>query len=187
MQDELQIQYWMERVALFSDEAAYEKLFFHFNSDLFNLARCFVKEEPIAEEIVSDCFIHLWRNRSRLLEISNIRVYLYVAIKNLCIKYLARNKPVPDFNLNELSLENVAATALSPEELMVSKEVLRQIQDAVDGLPPRCRLIFKLVREDGMKYRDISQLLNISVKTIDAQMAIAAKKITQSLYFLLKK
>ena len=187
MQDELQLQYWTERVALFNDEAAYEKLFFHFNDALFNLAVCFVKDEAVAEEIVSDTFINLWRNRSRLPEIENLKVYLYVSVKNLCIKHLTRNKQLADFNLNDLHLEKVAATSRSPEEMMVSKEMLKYIQEAIENLPPRCRLIFKLVREDGLKYKEIAQILNISIKTIDAQMAIAAKKVMQSLSFLLKK
>ena len=187
MQDELQIKYWTERVALFNDEAAYEKLFVHFNDALFNLAVCFVKDEAVAEEIVSDTFINLWRNRSRLPEIENLKVYLYVSVTNLCIKHLTRNKQLADFNLNDLHLEKVAATSRSPEEMMVSKEMLKYIQEAIENLPPRCRLIFKLVREDGLKYREIAQILNISIKTIDAQMAIAAKKVMQSLSFLLKK
>lgn len=187
MQNELQIQYWVERVALFNDEAAYEKVFFHYNDALFNLAVCFVKNETVAEEIVSDTFVNVWRNRSRLLEIENLKVYLYVSVKNLCIKHLTRNKNVDDFNLNDLLLNNIAATSRSPEDLMVSKEVLKYIHQAVENLPPKCRLIFKLVREDGLKYKEIAQVLNISVKTIDAQMAIAAKKITQSLSFLLEK
>jgi RNA polymerase sigma-70 factor (family 1) len=187
MQDQLQLQYWIERVALFNDEAAYEKLFFHFNDPLFNLAVCFVKNKEIAEEIVSDVFINLWRNRSRLTEIENLKVYLYVSVKNLCIKHITRNTSVEDFNLDALHLENVAATSRSPEDMFVSKEVIKYIHEAIEGLPPKCRLIFKLVREDGLKYKEIAQILNISVKTIDAQMAIAAKKITQSLSFLLKK
>lgn len=187
MQDQLQLQYWVERVALFNDEAAYEKLFFHFNDALFNLAICFVKNKETAEEIVSDTFINLWRNRSRLPEIENLKVYLYVSVKNLCIKHITRNSAFEDFNLDELHLDTVAGTSFSPEDLFVSKEVLNYIHAAIESLPPRCRLIFKLVREDGLKYKEISQILNISVKTIDAQMAIAAKKITQSLSFLLKK
>lgn len=187
MQDELQIQYWVERIALFNDEAAYERLFFHYNDSLFNLAVCFVKDKAIAEEIVSDVFVNVWRNRSRLPEIENLKVYLYVSIKNLCIKHLTRNKQVADFDLNDLQLETVAVTTRSPEDLLVSKEVLNQVHKAVESLPAKCRLIFKMVREDGLKYKEIAQILNISVKTIDAQMAIAAKKITQSLSFLLEK
>lgn len=187
MQDQLQLQYWIERVALFNDEAAYEKLFFHFNDGLFNLAVCFVKNKEVAEEIVSDTFINLWRNRSRLPEIQNLKVYLYVSVKNLCIKHITRNTSIENFNLDDLHLDSVPSTSFSPEDLFVSKEVLKYIHAAIESLPPKCRLIFKLVREDGLKYKEISQILNISVKTIDAQMAIASKKITQSLSFLLKK
>lgn len=186
MQNELQIQYWVERVALFNDEAAYESIYFHYSDSLLNLAVCFVKDEAVAEEIVSDAFVNVWRNRSRLQEVENLKVYLYVAVKNLCIKHLTRSKQVADFDFNDLHLETVAATTQSPEDLLVSKEVMSYIHRAVENLPPRCRLIFKLVREDGLKYKEIAQLLNISVKTIDTQMAIAAKKITQSLSFLLK-
>jgi RNA polymerase sigma-70 factor (ECF subfamily) len=55
------------------------------------------------------------------------------------------------------------------------------MQAAVEALPPRCKMIFKLVREDGLKYREIAEILNISVNTIDAQMAIAVKKLTAAI------
>ena len=56
-----------------------------------------------------------------------------------------------------------------------------KIQQAVEALPPRCKIIFKLVREDGLMYKEVSDILNISVNTIDAQMAIAVKKIVAAL------
>lgn len=187
MEDELQLQYWVEQVALFSDEVAYEKIFLHFNDRLYHIAFSFVKDEQVAEEVVSDTFINLWRNRIRLLEIENLKVYLYVSVKNLSIKYLSRNKPRIDFSLNDILLEHVADTSQNPEDLMVSKEMFKSIHTAIENLPPKCRLIFKLVREDGLKYKEIAQILNISVKTIDAQMAIAGKRVIQSLSFLIRK
>ena len=187
MQDELQLQYCIEQVALFNDQVAYEKIFLHFNNGLYHLAFSFVKDEQVAEEIVSDTFINLWSNRMRLLEIENLKVYLYVSVKNLSIRHLSRSKPQAGFGLNDLLLQHVAGTARTPEELMVSKEVLKQIEAAIEALPPKCRLIFKLVREDGLKYKEIAQILNISVKTINAQMAIAGKRIVQSLAFVIKK
>jgi RNA polymerase sigma-70 factor (ECF subfamily) len=187
MQDELQIQYWIERVAQFNDQAAYEKIFLHFNDGLFRLACSFVKDEQVAEEIVSDTFINLWRNRMRLLEIENLKVYLYVSVKNLSIKYLSRNKLQVDFGLNDIWLQHVAGTSRDPEDLMVSKEMLRSIHAAIEDLPPKCKLIFKLVREDGLRYKEIAQILNISVKTIDAQMAIASRRILRSLRPFVKK
>lgn len=187
MQVDLQLQYWVEQVALFNSQAAYENIFLHFNDGLHHFAFSFVKDKQIAEEIVSDAFINLWRNRTRLLEIENLKAYLYVTVKNLSIKELSRNKAQPDFNLHYLLLQNVSATDRTPEELMVSKEVIKQIEAAIENLPPKCKLVFKMVRDYGLRYKEVSQILNISVKTIDAQMAIAAKRIIQQLSFILKK
>ena len=64
-----------------------------------------------------------------------------------------------------------------PEQLMMTEEMMRQIRQAVNNLPPRCRLIFKLVKEDGLKYKEVAELLQLSIKTIEAQMAIALRRI----------
>ncbi|RYY52721.1 MAG: sigma-70 family RNA polymerase sigma factor, partial [Chitinophagaceae bacterium] len=78
----------------------------------------------------------------------------------------------------EPALEEFAA---DPYELMITTEMMKKMQDAIDGLPPRCKMIFKLVREDGLRYREVSEVLNISINTIDAQMAIAVKRICLAL------
>lgn len=187
MSDALQLQYWIEQVALFDDQAAYEKIFLHYNDGLYRFAFSFVKDRQVAEEVISDVFISLWGNRLKLPEIENLKVYLYISVKNRCIKYLSRNKSRLYFSIDDLFLQHVAGTARSPEEMMVSQEILRSIEAAIDALPPKCKVIFRMVREDGLKYKDIAQILNISVKTIDAQMAIATKRIVESLRFLVEK
>ena len=70
--------------------------------------------------------------------------------------------------------------------MMITSEVINRINTAIAMLPPRCKLIFKLVKEDGLRYNDIAELLNISVKTIDNQMVIAVKKIGKAINFDLK-
>jgi RNA polymerase sigma-70 factor (ECF subfamily) len=60
--------------------------------------------------------------------------------------------------------------------------MMDRMQQAVETLPPRCKMIFKLIREDGLKYKEVSEILNISVNTIDVQMAIAVKKICTALH-----
>jgi RNA polymerase sigma factor (sigma-70 family) len=64
---------------------------------------------------------------------------------------------------------------------MITAEMMHKMQAAIDALPPRCKMIFKLIREDGLRYKEVAEILNISVNTIDAQMAIAVRKICQSL------
>ena len=72
---------------------------------------------------------------------------------------------------------------ISPEQIFISSEMLRQINAAIDSLPPKCKLIFLLVKEGNLKYREVAELLNLSVKTVEAQMSIALKKISHSVPF----
>jgi RNA polymerase sigma-70 factor (ECF subfamily) len=69
---------------------------------------------------------------------------------------------------------------------MMTEEMLRQIRNAVNDLPPRCRLIFKLIKEDGLKYKETAELLHLSVKTVEAQMAIALRRIAKCMHVDLK-
>jgi RNA polymerase sigma-70 factor (ECF subfamily) len=77
--------------------------------------------------------------------------------------------------------------SLNPEQLMITAEMFKRIRDAVNELPNKCRLIFKLVKEDGLKHREVAQLLNLSAKTVENQMTIAIRKIGQSIRFNLSK
>src|SRR6185369_7818473 len=72
--------------------------------------------------------------------------------------------------------------AANPYDLMITAEMMGRMQQAIETLPPRCKLIFKLIREDGLKYKEVAEILNISVNTIDVQMAIAVKKICMALH-----
>ena len=73
-----------------------------------------------------------------------------------------------------------------PEQLMMTEDMVRQIKKAVNDLPPRCRLIFKLIKEDGLKYKETAELLQLSVKTIEAQMAIALRRIAKCMHLEIK-
>ena len=69
---------------------------------------------------------------------------------------------------------------------MMTAEMLNKIKRAVNELPPRCKLIFKLVKEDGLKYREVAELLQLSVKTVEAQMAIALRRLGRCMHIELK-
>jgi RNA polymerase sigma-70 factor (ECF subfamily) len=178
MIDEATISMLAGRVAT-GDEDAYRQLFRLFYKPLSKFAYTIVKSMEPAEEIASDIFVNVWKNRERLLEIASLKVYLYVAAKNLSLNYLNRQK-LPHFSLDELDVE-MSAGDRSPEQLMITGEMAKKISEAVNKLPPRCKIIFKLVREDGLKYKEVARILDISVNTVDVQMAIAGKKISESL------
>lgn len=163
-----------------SDENAFTELYVFFDKRLVHFATGLVRSKEIAEEIVEDVFIRVWNRRVNLNDIENIAVYLYVSVKNQALNILskkARELVTAPFDY----LEIFTPFAADPQDLMITSEMMIKMQQAVEALPPRCKMIFKLVREDGLKYKDVSAILNISVNTIDAQMAIAVKKICESL------
>lgn len=180
-----QVPYWAERIALYSDQSAYENLFFHLYDPLVGCSYAILKNRETAEEVVADVFVKLWRERGRVSEILNLRVYLYVCVKNDSLKFLARTSRMKEISWHDLPTDTQTGVSLSPEEMLISNQTVRQIEAAIESLPPRCKEIFKMVKEDGLKYKEIAEMLNISVKTIDAQMAIATRKITESIGFLM--
>jgi RNA polymerase sigma-70 factor (ECF subfamily) len=66
---------------------------------------------------------------------------------------------------------------------MVTAEMLRRIQQAIQQLPPKCQLIFKLIKEDELHYKEVAELLGLSVKTVENQMTIALRKLDKSIGF----
>lgn len=163
------------------NEQMLAELYKLFHKRLQHFSRVIVRNDQLAEELVDDVFVKLWSHRRKIMEIDNLTVYLYIAIKNQSLNALSRKAAslvTEPFDYIEIEIEEAVGSA---EELMITDEMLRNMQKAVDSLPPRCKMIFKLIREDGLKYKDVSQILNISVNTIDAQMAIAVKRICTAL------
>ena len=163
------------------DEDAFKKIYYHFYKKLFQFSLALVKTREAAEEIAEDVFIKIWQQKTNLSTINNLRVYLYTATKNTSLNYLskkAKENLIEPFDNIDIDLHK---SAITPEELMITTEMYRRIQEQVEALPPRCKMIFKLIREDGLKYKEVSEILHISVNTIDAQIAIAIKKIATAL------
>ena len=160
------------------DEQAFRRLFQSYSPRLNQFAYSIVKLKEAAAEIVDDVFIKLWKQREKAPAISNIRVYLYVAVKNNSLNYLsskAHRQITEPFNYIDIELSRDQA----PDEKMISAELRDKITAAVESLPPRCKMIFKLVREDGLRYKDVAEILNLAVNTVDAQMVIAVKRISE--------
>jgi RNA polymerase sigma-70 factor (family 1) len=181
-----EIRELQRRIALYDDEPAYRELFFLFYKPLNQFASSFVRSAEMSEEIVSDVFIRLWEKRKQLEEIQNLKVYLYISTKNNSLKYLLRQQKQVAITIDELSVE-IQSIYDNPEQLMITEEMRQRIQKAIDQLPPRCKIIYKLIREDGLKYKEVAEILDISIKTIDNQLAIALKKISAAIQIDLKK
>jgi RNA polymerase sigma-70 factor (family 1) len=173
------------RIALSEDMKAYKELYLLMFDSLFRFSYSFVKSEQVAQELVSDVFIKLWQIRSQLTAIDNLKPYLFGITKNFSLSYLARASKNLSIQLSDIDLDQISIESLiefeSPEDLYISKETIKHIIQAIRELPPQCQIIFSLVKVDGLKYKEVAKLLDISVFTVRNQVAIATKKIESAL------
>ncbi|HOY32403.1 MAG TPA: RNA polymerase sigma-70 factor [Bacteroidales bacterium] len=152
-------------------EAAFEKLFrAHFKGLCF-FAQRYVKDLEAAREIVQEVFVLLWEKRSTIDPEKSVKSYLGTSVYNRCLNYLRDNKKFKkDLLIAEhLFTESYAETS----DFVVADEISRAIDTAVAELPEKCREIFIMNRFGQMKYQEIANKLQISIKTVEAQMSKA--------------
>ena len=174
------MQELVHRIQFLDDESAFNQLYKLNVVKLYQFAFSFVKEKEIAEEIVNDVFLKVWVDRKKLDTVRNLAVYLYVAVKNASLNYLNRisSKRISFMSAYEQSFE-LFVVEPNPEQLLIGKEMKISIEQAVNQLPPRCRVIFKMLKEDNLSANEVAQILDISNKTVFAQLSIAIKKIEE--------
>lgn len=168
------------RIADFDDAVAYKSLFFHFFLPLKSFSAAILKSNELAEEVVSDIFMEIWTRRKQLPQVENLKMYLYISVRNASLRKLQQLQKT-----STLSLDDMKVDFASPDPDAVTHLVTNELSDkiaaAIDQLPQQCKIIFKLAKEDKLRYKEIAQMLNISVKTIDNQLSIALKKIASVL------
>ena len=121
------------------------------------------------------------KKREKLTAIDAPLVYLYTAVKNRSLNAIAKQKRQQALDTGDW-LVPLSSVYFDPEKLLMTEEMIQQIRRAINELPNRCRLIFKLVKEDGLRYREVAELLQISVKTVEAQMAIAIRRLGKCMH-----
>jgi len=179
------IKQLLSAISLHNDQKAYKELFITLHSRLKQFAYSILKSNEEAEELVSDIFIGIWQKRNQLTSIESPLLYFYQAAKNMAYNRVSKMKKQP-IQTNEWFIQ-LQSIYFDPEKLLMTEEMLRRIRNAVNELPPRCKLIFKLVKEDGLKYREAADLLQVSIKTIEAQMAIALRRLGKCMQLEIKK
>lgn len=168
------------RIALYEDMKAYEALYSRLAPRLQRFSYSLVRSREAAEEIVSDVFIKLWQIRNTLHRVDNLQVYLYTITKNFSLNYITRTYKHPIVSLDDMEVEPVIRLG-NPEELYLSAEVMERVRQAILQLPPQCRIIFQLVKEDGLAYKEVAEILHLSVLTVRNQLAIAVRKMAEAL------
>jgi len=170
------IRLLQQAIACFDDTQAYKQLFLLFYPSLVSFAVSIIRSKEVSEEIVSDVFLKIWEKRQQLDKVENLSFYLFTAVKNKCLNQLQDQKNRASLEINDAVIE-FKSLYHDPEQRLISAETIQEIQKAVQDLPPRCRMIFKLVKEEGFRYKEVAELMQLSVKTVENQMSLAFKKI----------
>lgn len=180
MKNAEEIARYIREIALNDSQIAFEKLYTCYFYDLLRYSMMYVSSENDAEEIISDTFLTIWENRRELLKLSNINAYIYTIVRNKSISFF-RASHIQDVNLENIPINIFAYTDVTPEDELLSKEKVAEINLAINSLPNKCKIAFKLVKENNLKYKEVAEILNISIKTLEAHMTAAVKKIRESL------
>lgn len=181
----MNIQELIIRISRDEDKKSFERLFFFFYPRLFKLAYTYLKQTEEAEEVVSDVFIKLWEQRGKLEEIRNLEIYLRIATKNHALNRISKLGKVFFTDIEGVTPAQLTSPE-NPEQQMLSQELASVIDEAVLALPEQCRTIFQLVRQDGLKQREVAEMMNLSPRTVENQVGIALKKIAARLATHLK-
>lgn len=163
-----------------SSQKALQELYIMYYRKLFRYVGLYVRDEEVVAEIVSDVFFAIWEKRVELTDVRNFNAFIYRIAKYKALNYL-RGRNLNTIDINDIPFDLFAGTTSSPEDNLISSETVENINNAIEQLPSKCKLAFKLVREDGMSYKEVSELFAISTKTLEVHIYRAVRKIREIL------
>jgi RNA polymerase sigma-70 factor (ECF subfamily) len=162
------------------DIKALEIIFHHHYANLYKYLLLIFRNQLLVDHIAQDIFIYLWENRKHLRIQTSLESYLYTAGRYQAINQLRNARRRERINLRLSQGEDDSGP--SPFALLESKELEKIIEEAISTLPERCQQIFRLSREEELPYKEIADVLHISVNTVETQMGIAFRKLRQVLH-----
>ena len=161
------------------DSDAFDAVFRTHYASLVATAERMLRRRDVAEELVQDVMLELWRRRETLVVDDSLRGYLFRATRNRTLNHLRHGaiekRAEPELIADHEDVKPGASSAIVEEEIEVA------VRRAVAELPPRCREVFELSRVEGLRYAEIATALGISVKTVEAQMGKALRILRERL------
>ena len=157
----------------------FSEIYKEYYPKLLRFACDFIPCKEDAENLLQDAFMELWKNNDRIHEITNINAYMFRFVRNRCLDYL-KHKVHERAYEEAVTVERKAALdtldMMGDTELMAG-ELTMVLKQAIGNLPPRCREIFLLSREEGLRYSEIAERLSLSENTVGVQLGIALRRL----------
>jgi RNA polymerase sigma-70 factor (family 1) len=177
---EEQVYRLWKKVCAEDDMKAFEELYYQLFNRLIKFCTFYVIRKEVAEEIVSDLFVKCWENRKSETIILKLETYLFSAVRNQSLKYIKKNAHM---QLREIksSDEFMFAAPVDLEKDISDKELCQRLDRAIEQLSPQSKIIFRLIKENGMKYKEVAEILKISPRTVQTQLFRGMAKLRKSL------
>jgi RNA polymerase sigma-70 factor (ECF subfamily) len=163
------------------DAAAFETLFRTHHPGLCAFATRLVEggRRDIAEELVQEVFLYVWRHREGWEVRASARSYLFSAVRHAALAQSRHERVVRRYTAETIALFDRAPRPADAD--LTADESARMVAAAIARLPERCRMVFTLVRQQGLSYAEVAEVMGISAKTVDVQMGRALKSLRKQL------
>lgn len=157
------------------DQRAFRSVFDHYYTPVYVYALHLTKSEPVAEEIVQETFLKLWRLEVELKTITKLEGFLITLARNKGLDHLRRVKL--QFKAQNNSVNTWLEMHNETEEQIILNDTRRIVQDAIDQLPPQQKKVYQLCRQEGLRYEEAAEKMNLSVLTVQSYMKLALSSV----------
>lgn len=166
------------------DGPSFEKVYCFYHPRLYYFARQYILDPEVSKNIVHDVFTELWDKRESFRSDTNLSAWLFTVTKNKSLKMISQIKARQNYD-NYIKARQLAINYSSLSDFdttnLVFEELQAQIQKALEKLPPSCRTIFEKSRFEDKKNREIAEELQLSIKTVEAQISKALRSLRADL------
>lgn len=159
------------------EEKNFRKLFDEYYAALHRFAVSILNSDHGAEDIVQEIFATIWEKRLKFENETALKTYLYKSVRNRALNQLKSESIRQKYANTKHEQEEVEDSHLFK---IIEEEVYREIRDAIESLPPQCKLIYKMACE-GDKAAEIAEKLQLSVETVNSQKKRAKKLLKERL------
>jgi RNA polymerase sigma-70 factor (ECF subfamily) len=147
------------------DDHSFQQLFKKHASSLFRFLYYKSGNQSLSEDLVQESFLRLWK-ACQNVEFAKAKAFLFKVGTNLFYDHVKHEKVVTRYELNPINKENPR----TPEELLREEEFRQQLEQAIASLPEGQRMVFLLSRIEDKTYKEMAEMLGISVKAVEKRM-----------------
>jgi RNA polymerase sigma-70 factor (ECF subfamily) len=156
-----------------SDQQAFNTLFRHYSAKVYHFSYGYLKSTEEAEEIVQETFVRIWEKRDTLDVSHSFSGFVFTIAQRLILNRIRKIRN--EYHCKATLAKHLLPTQNETENTIIHNELEKVQQEALTDLPPRRKIIYQMIREEGMTHKQVAEQLNISVKTVEAQMTEALK------------